>query len=181
VSPVLGMDLDPALPSEQRFDAVFREYRPALLRFLRRRVGNDADAEEIAQEACIRLLRYPDETDPQALKALLYRIAINLVGMRARESRRRFGSAHVSLDELELASGEATQEQVLLDQERLRLLQAAINALPEKCRQVFILSRISGLSYPEIASRCGISVKMVEKHISKALAICRDKVGDRSS
>jgi len=49
--------------------------------------------------------------------------------------------------------------------------------LPPKCRQVFLLSRAQRMTYPQIAVHCGISVKMVEKHISHALAICMKKVG----
>ena len=46
-----------------------------------------------------------------------------------------------------------------------------------KCRKAFVLHRADGLTYPEIAAAMGISVKMVEKHISRALAECRVAVG----
>ncbi len=163
--------------STAQFEAAFREHRQALVRFLRRRVGNEEDAAEIAQEAYLRLLRYAGQVDAPALKALLYRIAINLVAMRARELKTRLQQSEVPVEEAEIASGEATQLQQLVDQERLSQLMAAIRSLPEKCRQVFILSRFHDMSYPQIAAHCGISVKMVEKHITKALAVCREKVG----
>src|SRR5687767_3381707 len=69
------------------FVAAFRQYHTSLLRYLRRRVGSDADARDIAQEAYFRLLRYQNDQDLQSLKALLFRIATNLVGMRARTAR----------------------------------------------------------------------------------------------
>jgi RNA polymerase sigma factor (sigma-70 family) len=166
-------------PSKTCFDLAFREHRPALLRFLRRRLGNEADADEVAQEAYLRLLRYSGQPDPGVQKALLYRIAINLAGMRARQAASHHSAAHQSLDELPLESAAAAHDQQLIDQERLNLLMSAIQSLPDKCRQVFVLSRFHDLSYAEIALRCGISVKMVEKHISKALAVCRLRVGDR--
>ncbi len=53
----------------------------------------------------------------------------------------------------------------------------AIRRLPARCQQVFILSRFHGMAYPEIAMRLHISIKMVEKHITHALATCRHEVG----
>lgn len=166
--------------ARKRFDTAFSLHREALIRFVRRRTGSEDDAADIVQEAYLRLLRYIDRVDPGAFKALLYRIAINLVAMRARELSRRHTVSHTSFDDLELPSDLASLDQGLQDRERLELLMAAIRGLPEKCRDVFVLSRFEGLSYPQIAERCGISVKMVEKQISKALAVCRDRVGDRS-
>nr|WP_258077542.1 sigma factor-like helix-turn-helix DNA-binding protein [Xanthomonas arboricola] len=49
-------------------------------------------------------------------------------------------------------------------------------ALPPRCRQAFILNRIDGLTYPQVAAAMDISIKMVEKHISRALAACRAAV-----
>ena len=60
----------------------------------------------------------------------------------------------------------------------LEILYEAIENLPPKCRQVFLLSRAQRMTYPQIAVHCGISVKMVEKHICHALAICMKKVGE---
>src|SRR3546814_16564389 len=51
----------------------------------------------------------------------------------------------------------------------LQTLEAAVEQLPDKCRTVFLLSRIEGLSNAEVAQRCGISVKMVEKHQAQAI------------
>ncbi len=157
----------------------FRQHKHALLRLIRRRVGNEDDAAEIVQEAYLRLMRYGGESDPGALRALLYRIAINLVGMRARDLKQR-GGHELPLDDLPLDSGAPSQEQQLIDRQRLELVLSAIRGLPEKCHQVFVLSRFHGMSYPEIAQRCGISVKMVEKQISKALTVCHARVGDRT-
>ena len=56
------------------------------------------------------------------------------------------------------------------------LLYKTIEQLPPKCRQVFLLSRVRRMTYGEIAQHCGISRKMVEKHVSHALAVCMQKV-----
>jgi len=166
--------------SHPLFEAAFREHHASLLRYVRRRVGSEADAHDITQEAYLSLLRYRENQDLSSLKALLFRIATNLLGMRARTARTRFWALHRPLDEeLEALSSEApSQEQRLFDEQQLEQLMKVIHSLPRKCQQVFVLSRFHDMTYPEIAARCGITVKMVEKHIAKALDNCRTKVGD---
>lgn len=164
--------------SQSLFVAAFRQYHTSLVRYLRHRVGSDADARDIAQEAYFRLLRYRENQDLQSLRALLFRIAINLVGMRVRTARTHRWADHQPLDpEVALPANEPTFEQQVFGEQQLNRLMAVVKSLPAKCQQVFVLSRFHDMGYPEIAARCGISEKMVEKHITKALAICRAEVG----
>ncbi|MFC4313716.1 RNA polymerase sigma factor [Steroidobacter flavus] len=164
------------------FEAAFREHYTPLVQYLRRRIGCESEARDLAQDAYVRLLRYRENQNLESLKALLFRIATNLMGMRSRRARARRWNEHQPMDEeLIVAADSPSQEQQLGDQQQLDRLMAAIQRLPNKCRQVFVLSRFHDMAYPEIATRCGISVKMVEKHITKALAICRAEVGDSRS
>jgi len=175
-----GDEMRSPLDSESQplFEAAFREHHAALVQYLHRRVGNDADARDIAQETYLRVLRYRENQDLDSLKALLFRIATNLVVMRARTARAQRWVDHRPLDEeLVLPSNEPSQERRLAAEQQLDCLMEVINRLPSKCQQAFVLSRFHDMSYPEIAKRCGISIKMVEKHITKALSICRAEVG----
>src|SRR3546814_14283487 len=70
---------------------------------------------------------------------------------------------------MESASGAPAPEDLIEQQQHEAILRDAILALPTRCRQVYLLSRMEGLSYKQIANRCGISVKTVEKHITQAL------------
>lgn len=161
------------------FEAAFREHYTPLVQYLRRRIGCDSEARDLAQDAYVRLLRYRENQNLESLKALLFRIATNLMGMRSRRARARRWNDHQPMDEeLTVAADAPSHEQQLGDQQQLDRLMVAIQRLPTKCRQVFVLSRFHDMAYPEIAERCGISVKMVEKHITKALAFCRAEVGD---
>jgi RNA polymerase sigma-70 factor (ECF subfamily) len=67
---------------------------------------------------------------------------------------------------------------VLEHQETEARIQQAINELPEKCREIFMLNRYEGLRYSEVADHLGISVKTVEAQMSKALKSLKEKLSD---
>jgi len=108
---------------------------------------------------------------------MLFRIAINVANDLGRSELARRVADQTSIDGLELACGAPTVEREISAQQDLTLLYDVIENLPTKCRRVFLLSRMHQMTYPQIAAHCGISVKMVEKHIGHALAICMKKVG----
>src|SRR5690606_30353248 len=66
------------------FTRAYREHYTALLSYVRRRVGTDAEAADVVQESYLRVLRYRNRHEPGALKALLFQIATNLLAERAR-------------------------------------------------------------------------------------------------
>ncbi len=158
------------------FDRFLREHHDALLGFLARRVGED-DAKDIAQETMVRLMRYRAQPYDQ-LRPLMYRIAINAIHDRGRRDSTRHASAHYSLDQdfQDLPSIEPGIDQRIAHEQELALARAAILQLPQRCRQIYLLNRIEGMSYSQIAKHCDISVKAVEKHIGKALAMIRQKL-----
>lgn len=159
------------------FEAFSREHYGGLLYFLRLRVANEEDAKDAAQESLMRLMRYR-ETEPDASwKPLLYRIAINVANEQFRRGSVRRVSRQVSLDDVELASGEPTQEELIEREQQQAWLRDAVMSLPIRCRQVYLLSRMQGMTYAQIASHCDISVKTVEKHMTKALAALCSRVG----
>jgi RNA polymerase sigma factor (sigma-70 family) len=162
--------------SKPLFEAAFRAHYDSLIRYVRSRVGSDAEARDIAQDAYLRLLRYREQQDSGSLKALVFRIATNLVNMRARAVRVR--PDHEPLEAaLEVPANDPTPERQLLTEQQLTRLTEVIQRLPPRCQQAFVLSRFHDMGYQEIAERLKISVKMVEKHVAHALSICRREVG----
>jgi len=155
------------------------EHREGLRRFLLRRLGHVQEAEDALQETCLRLLAYRarEAISVEAPQALVFRIAENVLADRHRRRSVRRADAHCDLEGVDLVSTEPSQERQVVAQQEVLLLREAIQALPPKCKQAFLLSRLRRLSYPQIAEQMGISVKMVEKHITHALALCRQKVG----
>lgn len=153
------------------FDSFLRERRPSLLRFLRGLKVAEEDAQDYAQESLTRLVRYKHREPTTAWPALLYRIALNVVRDASRRAQSRgkqeLGDAASIVESV--VSDDPSPEQYASQQQALGQLRAAILQLPPRCREVYLLHRMDGLSYPEIASHAGISVKGVEKHIGRAL------------
>ncbi|MEY4641405.1 MAG: hypothetical protein RLZZ227_1399 [Pseudomonadota bacterium] len=153
--------------------ALFKLYHRPLLAWLRRRLAVAADADDVAQETWIRLLRYEGASDILSPRSMVYTVAAHVACDQERMSRARHGKLHSSLEErdFDIPSREPSVEQVVESAEAYRNLCRKIERLPPKCRQVFLLSRMHGMTYPQIAAHSDISVKMVEKHISHALLV----------
>ena len=149
----------------------------ALLLFLRRRLAVPEDAFDAAQETYLRMMRYEGSRAIESPVSMLFRIAANVAADQGRAALARRAADHLALDDVELASEEPSSERAIAGEQDLKMLLAAIDGLAPRCRQVFLLSRVDGMTYPQIARRCGISVKMVEKHVSHALLACAAKVG----
>lgn len=167
------LQADPEIAVGDGFEAFVRAQQPSLAAYLARRMP-EADVPDVMQDAMIRLLRYRGLPEMQ-LRPLLYRIAQNVMHDRGRRDLSHRRQDHVALDEYGtgLASPGPTQEELLAHRQQLDRVREAIRALPPRCREVYLLNRQAGMSYPQIARHCGISVKAVEKHISRALQALR--------
>lgn len=167
-----------ALQRGTSVDDFAREHQAELLHFFRGRVAHTQDAADLAQESWSRLMRYRHGQTAVSLRRLLFTIARNVLNnhWRWRELRQVEEPADFAL--VNVASAMPGLERQWQARRNLDTLEAAVAALPEKCRTVFLLSRVEGLSNAQVAQRCGISVKMVEKHLAKAIVRCRVQVGD---
>lgn len=174
---ILSGAREPHRPEPLSIQEIIRCHHSALIRFLRRRLSVADDAEDVAQETYIRMMKYEGSSELNSPSAMLFRIALNVAKDHGRSAVARHASRHTELQEMEFISESPSAERELLASQTVELVLEVIEALPPKCRQVFLLSRASDMTYPEIATHCGISVKMVEKHISKAIAACLAKVG----
>jgi RNA polymerase sigma factor (sigma-70 family) len=159
-----------------RVRELISRYHGSLVSFLRKRLRVAEDASDVAQEAYIRMLQYEGSRDVQSPSSLLFRVAINVANDLGRAEQVRHAADSCGLDHLEIDSGLASPEREVAAAQDLDRLHEAIEQLPPRCQQVFLLSRMHGMTYPQIAQHCGISVKMVEKHISQALARCQRHV-----
>lgn len=151
---------------------------PRVMAHAYRLLGNAAEAEEVAQEAMLRLWRQaPHWRDGEAtLRTWLYRVTANLCIDR----RRRARGGTVPLDAVaeppDTGSGPAERMQA---QARAEALQAALNDLPERQRQAVVLRHIEGLANPEIAGIMGASVEAVESLTTRGRRALTARLGLR--
>lgn len=154
-----------------QLDQLFRSQGPRLLRFLARRAIGRTDADDLIQECFLRLARrMSGPAAPHNPEAYLRVIASNLLRDRARSKALRGEHLHEPLDEERTADTGADQQQRLELRERLGQYEAALARLRPKTREIFLLHRIDGLTYGQIAAKTGLSQSGVEKHMMKAIA-----------
>jgi RNA polymerase sigma-70 factor (ECF subfamily) len=157
--------------------ALFSRHRRSLLWYLTRLIPNRADAEEIAQEAFVRLLGVPHlETDAARARNYLFATATNLARDNYRRRSARAENAHVTLDNLQLEANDPDPER-LVDAERgRRLVDSALRDLQPRTRQAFVLYVQEELTYERIALELGVSKKTIERDIALTIALCRSRL-----
>ncbi|MEJ0037901.1 MAG: RNA polymerase sigma factor [Gammaproteobacteria bacterium] len=148
----------------------WRQNRVDLIRFLARRLRCEAAAKDIAQEIWFRLRRVNREPRHKNPRALLFHIAANLATDHHRVEHRRIEIVAEVHDLLWGNREEASTERRVIAAETLKRLEAAIERMPERSREIFRLNRFDGLTQREIAERLGISLTAVEKNLQKAFA-----------
>lgn len=151
-------------------DSLHRAYRVPLLRFFSSRVTDGVAAEDLVQQVFERLVRRGDLSTIDNSKGYIFRIAQSVIGDHARRAGSRRERAHEEFDESLHGSADFSPEYVLEKRERLSRAMEVLQALPERTRIIFVLRRIEGVKYQDIAARFGISVSGVEKHMERAVA-----------
>jgi len=149
---------------------LFRAHYPWLCARLRRHLGASSGVEDIAAETFLQLLESPGLTPIREPRALLTTIAQRLIYQlwRRRDLERQHLDQWQHLD----------QQQAISPEERVQLTQAlhgldrTLERLPGKVRATFLLSRIDGLTYPQIAAELGISQRSVSVYMTRTQALC---------
>lgn len=139
-----------------------------LLRVVKRRVRGSDTAEDLLHSAFIRLSEYGNRDAVENPSAFLVRTAANLAVDERRKVRVRRESPLDIGEILEISDGQPLHTEVLAARERLDRVMAALESLGPRTREIFLLHRLDGLKYREIAARLDITVSAVEKHIAKA-------------
>lgn len=172
--PVTLADAAFANARRNRLDEVVQRYYAPLRSFFRRRMHNSPEVQDLVQQVFLRLAEHPHLGAIENPDAYVFQTAANAL----RDHRRhnlvcsRYFDAHVGgdLDTPFMVSSDFSPERILQGRESIERVVAALRALPQRTRDIFMLRCFEGLKHAEIARLQGISVRAAEKHYAKALA-----------
>jgi len=159
--------------------AAFIENNSFLKKFLARFFSEQQDIEDVAQEAYLRAYVAEQSKDIEQPKAYLFRAAKNIALTKLTRKSRQITDYIADLSDSVVIGSEAATEDEVEAEQTLGIYCDAVAALPEKCRQVYLLRKVHGLSHKEIAERMELSISSVEKYLLKGVLACRGFVQKR--
>ena len=157
--------------------ALSQRFRPALIAFFLRRIGNHAEAEDLTQEVLLRVAQHGASIDAGRPDAYVFQMAANL--LRDRDRRQTVRANYQA--GLAAAEGgwieEVDPARVFQARQSLATVVTALRELPERTRTIFILFRLENMKQRQIADMLGISVRTVEQHVMRASVHLRERFG----
>ena len=158
-------------------EQLYEAEAPRLMRYFQRRTNDANSAADMVQDAFIRLAGFPRLGDLANPAAYLQRIARNLVVDRARRRAAR-EAMHVPLSDWD-GEAQPIQEEAIIARDTLKLYERAMDELPERTRTIFLLQRVEGMTYRQIAEKLDVKLWTVEHHMKRAIAHI-DRVFERT-
>ena len=156
----------------QEFEQAFDMYYAHVRNFLYYKTSQVELSEDIAQDAFVKLWETREKIDKSSIKAYVFTIANNLMINKLKRNQLKYRFLKLQEDRKDIQTPQYLMEMQEFDEK----LQNAIAKLPDGAREVFLMNRIDDLKYREIAELLGLSMKAVEKRMSRALAILRQEI-----
>ena len=159
---------------QEAFQALYRKHGPRVLQFIRRSVGNEAIADELAQDVFLQMYKARKRYQPTArFTTWLYTIAANVCKngyrrLKQEEMTRGRDRADEPTTFDPPDTNRPTSEEVIRQQEIERHLRNALTHLPPKQRSAFLLARVDGLAYRDVARALGCSEGAVKALLNRA-------------
>ncbi len=156
-------------------ETLAERYHGAIFRYFRRKGLDHASAEDCTQDTFFRICRIGVATLEKP-EAYLFRIASNVFLEQRRRAKARRDDLHIPIESAELPDSGCSPARIFEGKTALLQLAGFIDELPRKTREVFLLNRLDGLTYTQLATRFGVSVGTIEKQMSRALRHLRARL-----
>jgi RNA polymerase sigma-70 factor (ECF subfamily) len=160
--------------TEKWFKDVFDKNYEYIRNYLYYLSGDIKQAEDLTQDVFLRLWEKRDNVKNDTVRSFLFTIARNSFLKSFRRKKYDLTFKSTIFEQVENESPEYLMELREFD----RKLQKTISGLPEKCRVIYLMNRMDEMTYVQIAESLQVSLKTVEKQMSKALAIFRKELGE---
>jgi len=160
--------------NEDSFEVLFNYYYPRLYNFSKSFLKIEDGIDDILQEVFVKIWQKRKSiTSTATFNSYIFTIARNLL---LNELRRRLNSENIkeAVQSLSTAEEYSSSQQIEF-QELKEVVDYVIDKLPERRKEIFILSRVEGLSHKEIAEKLGIKTKTVEYHISLVIKSLKEE------
>lgn len=156
------------------FDQEVLPLEAILMQYLERNWRNPNDVPDLRQDVYVKVYQAALKQIPENAKHFVLATARNLLIDKSKHERIVSIETASDLDEFGVAADVPGPDQIALARDELRHLQAALDRLPERCREAIVLRRIQGLSRTEIATRMGVSELTVSTYLSRAICLLAD-------
>ena len=156
---------------EQIFNSIFKSNSKTIFNYIYYKFGNEEKAHDAVQEAFVKLWENCAKVTPEKAKSFVYKVANNLSLNMIKAEKVRLNYAKT------VNEGSSESPEFIMEEKEFKeKLDNALDALPENQRTTFLLNRIDGKKYAEIAEMEGVSVKAIEKRMHLALKSLREKI-----
>jgi len=167
-------DSNPAIPhsTTRWFTEEVQPHEPMLRAWLQARFPSLTDTDDLVQESYARLIRAREKGQVTNAKSYLFKTALNAALDILRRKKVIFFEGVGEFDQSSVLEERPDASEAASRTEELEILREAMQALPTRCRQVFTLRKLYGLSHREIATQLAISEKTVEEQVNRAMRRC---------
>lgn len=157
------------LEEQARILRLHTRFRVALERYFSRRIPSKHDVDDLVQEVFERLMRRGAIENDDQVDGYVFTTASSVLTDRHRRGRVRQEHLYDEFCPDTHSGVDFSPEHVLANRERLARVSAILLELPERTRAIFVLRRLEGMRYLDIAKRLGISISATEKHMQRAM------------
>ncbi len=150
---------------------VFLKNETFLKRFLTRFFSRPQDIDDVVQDTYLKVFRAEKDREIRSPKSFIFRVARNAALNELKKKSNLLTSYIEDLDDPDISCNGRPVEDLIAARQKLGLFCQSAMEMPPRCRRVFLMAKVYGLSYKEISSQLGIAVSTVEKHVARGLVI----------